>query len=906
MEGRETLYCGWPVAINKDYVSPILYSELTLTPDGDQPVVHIASSGSNINPFACKCLRIEKEEWESIVHEIETSIEVEETANESEFIAVLVKRLQQKLEDESLNGVDHNALCELSNEYGIHNTGIIATTRGMNLQYNKHLIPELKQLAKQPELLLDGPAGTLLGFTKPSKAEGITPHPTVSFSSLRQDEAVASAMSNNFTVVSGPPGTGKSQILLNIVAASIAKNESVLLASKNNQPIDVVCDRLKSCCPAASVVRVRSNLNIPNPTQPPTHPIRKAESTVHEEWCRVDLLLRQIYTESAKRNRLERDLSRKRSEHNEVLSVIPSNVQTNVDPDELKPAIDTTVHLLDRISKPLRFLFKKKRFLKRRDRVRSALDTVYKLMYATPECLEDVYRALDSVPMPLKKPRELFQKTVEIANHVLRLMDISSTIKSLEKNLGQCCAEALLEDRLFTLNQKRIAIGREYVAWQLRQRLLSMEENGQTHAAVQHVVKVFNQYSQGGNQRNRIEKHFDSALSVLPAWAVTMQSLASKVPFIQQVFDLVVIDEASQCDIASVLPLLVRAKRALIIGDQQQLPHITTISSSREKHLAEKNGLKCAELEDYSYTRLSCYDLASLSVAKAIFLNLHFRSNPSIILFSDKQFYDDKLELCSEERPVEGYPAIEWKNVEGKCEYDNRKSRFNEEEAQIVVQHALSEVHRTKGLGIDFGIITPYHAQKDLLSKILKNTADDSIFESIKIGTVHSFQGDERDVIYFSSVIDAMSVNRTGRFFSTNLVNVAVTRARNRLVMFGNQAACLSLENSLSLLVKYVVEQDARFDSPLERDLFNALMRKGIPTMVNVALKEHKLDLAIQLNGISLNVECDGAAFHSDSSKDRKRDREIKSLGWDVLRFSYRELNRDLGSCVDKVITRLG
>ena len=103
-----------------------------------------------------------------------------------------------------------------------------------------------------------------------------------------------------------------------------------------------------------------------------------------------------------------------------------------------------------------------------------------------------------------------------------------------------------------------------------------------------------------------IKKQFNQLKSqmsrLLNCWAVTARSAKSRVPFMAGQFDCVVIDEASQCDIASMLPLLYRAKRAVIIGDDKQLSHISTISRKQDAKLLEK----------YSVPMSWCYSQTSL------------------------------------------------------------------------------------------------------------------------------------------------------------------------------------------------------------------------------------------------------------------------------------------------------
>ena len=91
---------------------------------------------------------------------------------------------------------------------------------------------------------------------KRSSTINVEPTPSVLPINLEQEEAVCAAMACELTVVTGPPGTGKSQVLANAVATALASNESVLLASKNNYAIDVVAERVRRAHPDAVVMRL--------------------------------------------------------------------------------------------------------------------------------------------------------------------------------------------------------------------------------------------------------------------------------------------------------------------------------------------------------------------------------------------------------------------------------------------------------------------------------------------------------------------------------------------------------------------------------------------------------------------------------------------------------------------------
>src|SRR5690606_15372741 len=117
------------------------------------------------------------------------------------------------------------------------------------------------------------------------------------------------------------------------------------------------------------------------------------------------------------------------------------------------------------------------------------------------------------------------------------------------------------------------------------------------------------------------KKICQSAVQYLPAWAVTALSARGKIPFEAGMFDLVIFDEASQCDIASALPLLFRAKRAVVIGDPKQLNHVTTLSSKNDQMLMKRYGL-LTENPEWSFSINSLFDLAQGKVQSEDIVNL--------------------------------------------------------------------------------------------------------------------------------------------------------------------------------------------------------------------------------------------------------------------------------------------
>jgi len=272
-------------------------------------------------------------------------------------------------------------------------------------------------------------------------------------------------------------------------------------------------------------------------------------------------------------------------------------------------------------------------------------------------------------------------------------------------------------------------------------------------------------------------------------------------------FDILVIDEASQCDIASAIPLIFRAKKVAIIGDPYQLKHITSVKKQyEENYILNHLGLSEA---DYNYENNSLFDyaknLADKSNISTYFLKEHFRCHPDIIKFSNNYFYDDELIIkTKDEQYVYGSKGVVWCDIKG----DTAKYRnCNEIEKQYVLE--LAQKLLKEYPEAEIGIITPFrHQKKEIKSRenILKNNGIKP-----EIDTVNGFQGDEKDIIILSLVVTEKAKDSLTRFiniYAEYLLNVAVTRARSTLYIVGDFEFCKNNKRNenkaLSRLAHYV------------------------------------------------------------------------------------------------------
>src|SRR5690606_15640520 len=175
---------------------------------------------------------------------------------------------------------------------------------------------------------------------------------------------------------------------------------------------------------------------------------------------------------------------------------------------------------------------------------------------------------------------------------------------------------------------------------------------------------------------------------VLSCWAVTSLSARGRAPLGAGWFDLVIIEEGSQCDIASARPLFYRAKRGVSTGDGKQLTHISGISERQDIHLLEKYTLD-DQFMGWSYASTSLFRFAAsrCKPENIVVLRDHHRSHADIINYSNKFFYENSLRVATKYENLKSIPkepAVRWLDVRGKCMRPETGSTYNDREAEQV------------------------------------------------------------------------------------------------------------------------------------------------------------------------------------------------------------------------------
>jgi superfamily I DNA and/or RNA helicase len=267
----------------------------------------------------------------------------------------------------------------------------------------------------------------------------------------------------------------------------------------------------------------------------------------------------------------------------------------------------------------------------------------------------------------------------------------------------------------------------------------------------------------------------DEIFQLLPCWLASPESVSAIFP-LTELFDLVIFDEASQCFAERGIPSIYRSKQVLVAGDDMQLK-----PSELYQVRWEENG----EHPDLEIESL--LDLVKRYMP-TVHLQGHYRSKSlELIDFSNRHFYANRLQVLPDRKVISnGMPAIEYIKVEGLWE-----NNVNEVEAREVVSKVIEIIRSTPDSEI--GVVTFNAPQQMLIMDLLEEEyarIGRAIPHTIFVKNIENVQGDERDVIIFSTGYAPDKKGKMNMQFGSfsliggeNRLNVAVTRARERIII---------------------------------------------------------------------------------------------------------------------------
>lgn len=284
-------------------------------------------------------------------------------------------------------------------------------------------------------------------------------------------------------------------------------------------------------------------------------------------------------------------------------------------------------------------------------------------------------------------------------------------------------------------------------------------------------------------------KKLQKIFPVIATTCISAHRLGEPTPM----FDMVIMDEASQCNTAISLVPIIRGESLMLVGDPQQLNPVIVLDEMINQKLRKKYNVS----DEYDYRRNSIYKtyLACDAVSDEVLLHYHYRCHNKIIEFNNKKYYNSKLRVKAESREPEPLLYIDVP--------ESRSGSKNTAPAEVdeIVKYAALNKDKT------IGVITPFVNQKNLIEESLKQQG----LENVTCGTVHAFQGDEKEVVLFSTAITDQTQAGTYEWLKNNkeLINVATSRAKDKLIVLSNFKNLSRLhqkdgEDDLYELVEYV------------------------------------------------------------------------------------------------------
>ena len=541
-----------------------------------------------------------------------------------------------------------------------------------------------------------------------------------------QFKAVTNALENSLSIIQGPPGTGKTQTILNIIANLVISRKTVLVVSNNNSAIQNVYEKLASpkCEMGFLIASLGSVENI-------------LDFLSHQQ-SGYPLQIKDWITDADERKQREK------------LSSTFDSLKTLFDYQEREASIKQELAQLEteyrhfvRCAEPLPNV-PHKRFAK------SSSATVMNVWQQVQACLDRSPDLSWWVKFRLRfthgigplrfwrlAPASVIRLCKELY-YVTRMRELRDEIEKKEKLKKKFDPSAACS---LAMDYFRDIVARRF--WGKRRRVFSKEELDRGAYALYEEYPIV------------LSTTFSSR-RCLPYYSSSF------------LFDYVIMDEASQVDVATGALALSCARNAVIVGDKRQLPNVvTTADKNRVKDILSRYSINPAY--DFSkYSVLSSIESLIPDVPQ-ILLREHYRCHPKIINFCNQKFYGGQLVVMTEDHGESDVIRIYKTNLGNHC-----RGHYNQRQVDVIKDEVLPGVSELKI--DDIGIIAPYRDQARLIRESVPGVQAD---------TVHKFQGREKEGIIISTTDDQI----TQFADDPNLLNVAISRAKSRLciVLSGNE-----------------------------------------------------------------------------------------------------------------------
>lgn len=569
---------------------------------------------------------------------------------------------------------------------------------------------------------------------------------------LSQKKALENALTSSVSVIEGPPGTGKTQTILNIIANLIAvQGKSVAVVSNNNEAVKNVAEKMQKQGYGFLTAMLGKNenqeaffANIPEASVDGWN-CDEEISELSEQIKRLNLEIDQLLKSDRKRARLAQELSawQLEREHFEVYF-------THQDTEDIVdfPLFRTNTE------KILSFLAEASlaKDQQKENTIFYKLKLLFKYRVFSQKKLKE-----HEMSVFLKLQKTFYQKQIE---------KLEKEIAELEQKLKGARLEDLLEEHR-QISEKAF---RKYIY---------LSHSGMTKSKF--------------TKRN-YKVLFEEFIKMFPVILSTTYALRMSLPR-NYLLDYVIIDEASQVDLITGVLAFSCCRNVIIVGDLKQLSQITDISIRDRLSSAFPK----PEYDYFNHSILSSVvSLYGDKLPRAI-LREHYRCHPRIIEFCNQKYYDGEL-IPYTNPDMSDNPLCIYRTSEGnymrKVTMGTEKGIYNQRELDVIIQEIIASPEYSKDRE-HIGIVTPYRKQADKAGALVKG--------GVESDTVHKYQGREKDVMIMSTVLSGDQSGFNLNFVDDpQMINVAVSRAVRQFILVTDHELFYKKGKHIGDLIRYI------------------------------------------------------------------------------------------------------
>lgn len=556
----------------------------------------------------------------------------------------------------------------------------------------------------------------------------------------KQMEAVYAALTNNLTVISGPPGTGKTQVILNIIVNCIIQNKKIAIISNNNSAVENVYDKFNDEGYEYLLANLGNLNNVANFFSKKDN--LKERITKYEQFFKVDTLsyikkLINVY-------KMKNDLQNLKN----ILYDIELEYKHFKQKNEEKIIPNYNLKLND-----YRSVLKLKNIIIGKKRIGLISIIMFFIKY--------------NINLRMLKKLDSLVLYLDNRYYDLKINEIKESIILIEDKLKK---EKIEENELQLKENSKIIF--------------------RTYLYNKYINKKYPLFDKD-NYKNMYDEFTDRYQVILSTTHSILRNCESNF-----LYDLIIIDEASQSDILTTLYTMNIAKNMVIIGDTKQL---SQIDNQKIYNISEELAKKYNIQPEYKYKNNSI--LNSISSLKnppiRVFLEEHYRCDARIIKFCNEKFYDKKLVICtntSSDIPLEIIHTAPGNHAR---KNPNGSGIYNLREIDEIL--FLLENEKSKNIGI----ITPFRCQ----AKMIKNAISQK-YPYVEADTIHKYQGRQKEIIILSTVVNDLSENNedllTNFVTNPNLLNVAISRAVKKIYLIVSENVYKSSNNNIAQFIDYI------------------------------------------------------------------------------------------------------